>query len=60
MQKNDGAYVGEYKVCFTILKAYPSGPSLIDPKFNSVGTTPHTAKVTKGGKNYFEFEVSGK
>jgi hypothetical protein len=60
VQKNDGAFVGEYKVCFTILKAYPNGPSLVDPKFASAGTTPHTAKVTKGGKNYFEFEVVAK
>ena len=59
MEKNDGAYVGEYQVCFTILKQYPNGPSLVDQKFTSGRTTSLTAKVTKGGRNYFEFEVSG-
>jgi len=57
MEKTDGAYVGEYKVTFTLLKAYPNGPSLVDPKFTSIATTPHSAKVVKGGPNKFDFEI---
>lgn len=58
MNKGDGAFVGEYKVCFTFLKTYVGRESLVDEKFTTMGTTPHTAKVTAGGKNYFEFEVT--
>jgi len=55
--KTDGAYVGEYKVTFTLLKKYPNGPSLVDPKFMTAANTPHTAKVVKGGPNKFDFEI---
>ena len=58
MDKGDGAFVGEYKVCFTFLKTYVGRESLVDAKFTTSGTTPHSAKVTAGGKNHFEFEVS--
>jgi hypothetical protein len=58
IEKGDGAYVGEYKVTFTVLKSYIGRESLLDPKFTSAATTPHTAKVTKGGNNTFNFEIS--
>ena len=58
IDKDDGAYVGEYKVCFTVLKGYPKGISMVDPKFTAVQTTPHTAKVVKGGPNKFDFTIS--
>jgi hypothetical protein len=54
----DGAYVGEYKVTFTVLKTYVGRESLVDPKFTAAATTPHTAKVTAAGPNKFDFEIS--
>lgn len=58
IQKDDGAFVGEYKVCFTFLKTYVGRESQVDAKYTTQKTTPHTAKVTQGGKNHFEFEVT--
>jgi hypothetical protein len=54
----DGAYVGEYKVCFVINKTYVGQEPLIDKKYAKPETTPHTAKVTAGGANKFDFEVT--
>lgn len=56
--KDDGAYVGEYKVCFRVLKGYPQGVQMVDKKFTEKQTTPHTAKVVKGGPNKFDFTIS--
>jgi len=58
IEKGDGAYVGEYKVCFSILKSYVGRESLVEQKFTSASTTPLTAKVTAGGPNKFDFTVS--
>jgi hypothetical protein len=58
IENNDGAYVGEYKVCFTVLKGYPKGISMVEKKFTEAQTTPHTAKVVKGGPNKFDFTIS--
>ncbi len=57
IEKNDGAYVGEYKICFTILKTYVGRETLVDPNFTTVTTTPLTAKVTTG-TNQFDFTIS--
>ena len=57
LQPDDGAFVGDYKVTFTIRKEYMGQGTLIDTKFNSADTTPHSAKV-KAGANKFDFEVT--
>jgi hypothetical protein len=57
LNPDDGAFVGEYKVVFTIRKEYMGQGTLVDPKFTSASTTPHTAKV-KAGRNRFDFEVT--
>jgi hypothetical protein len=58
LDRNDGAFVGDYKVTFTINKTYLGQESLIDPKFTRTATTPHTAKVTSDGDNQFDFEIA--
>ena len=57
IEKGDGAYVGEYKVCFTILKSYIGRESLVDPQFAAAMSTPLTAKVTSAGPNKFDFTI---
>lgn len=57
LEPDDGAFVGEYKVVFTIRKEYMGTGTLVDPKFTSAETTPHSAKV-KAGSNKFDFEVT--
>ncbi len=58
MNKGDGAFIGEYRVCFTFLKTYVGRESQVDAKFTAAGTTPLRAKVAAGGKNKFDFEVT--
>ena len=57
LEPDDGAFVGEYKVTFTIRKEYMGQGTLVDPKFTSATTTPHSTKV-KAGTNKFDFEVT--
>lgn len=57
LEPDDGAFVGEYKVTFTMRKEYMGKGSLIDTKYNSASTTPHTATV-KAGSNKFDFELT--
>ena len=58
MEKTDGAYIGEYKVCLTILKTYIGRETLVEKKFTTANTTPLTAKVTAAGPNKFDFTIS--
>jgi hypothetical protein len=57
LEPDDGAFVGEYKVTFTILKTYQGRESLIDRKYTLGSSTPFTAKVEAGGSNEFDFEL---
>lgn len=57
LDPDDGAYVGEYKVCFTIHKTYRGQESQIEPEFTKAATTPFTVKVERGGKRNFDFEL---
>lgn len=57
LEPDDGAYVGDYKVVFTIRKEYMGQGTLVDPKFTSASTTPLSATV-KAGSNKFDFEVT--
>ena len=57
LEPDDGAYRGEYKVTFIMRKEYMGTGSLVDPKFTSAATTPHSAKVTSGS-NKFDFELT--
>lgn len=58
LDRNDGAYAGDYKVSFTIVKTYQGQEPLIDKKFTTAASTPHSATVTAGGANRFDFEVT--
>ncbi len=58
LERNDGAYPGEYKVALTVVKTYIGQEPLIDRKYTSAQTTPLSATV-KPGKNSFDFDVEG-
>jgi hypothetical protein len=57
LDPDDGAYIGEYKVTFTIHKTYRGQESQIEPQFTKAATTPFTVKVD-GGKSKFDFELT--
>jgi hypothetical protein len=57
VEENDGAFPGEYKVTFTVMKDYGDNISLVAPEFTDAATTPHSATVTLDGKNKFDFTI---
>ena len=56
-KQGDGAFEGDYKVTFTVVRKYGTQDHLIDLKYTKNETTPHTAKVERGKSNHFDFVI---
>jgi hypothetical protein len=58
MDPNDGAFPGDYKVCFTVKAKYDAtSPNMVAPQYGAGATTPLTATVKAGEKNHFEYVI---
>ena len=57
VEENDGAFPGEYKVTFSVMKDYGDNISLVAQEFTNAATTPHSATVTLDGENKFDFTI---
>lgn len=57
IEHGDGAYIGEYRVTFSILDSYPLGKSIVPPIYTDFRKTPLTATVAADGENHFAFVI---
>ena len=51
MKPGDGAFLGKYKVVFTICKSYRDRSTLVDEKYTSAKTTPYECTVDSAEKS---------
>ena len=57
LDKDDGAYAGDYKVVIVLRKSYLEGGDVVHPKFAKAATTPLSATVSASQTNDFELVV---
>jgi hypothetical protein len=58
VEPNDGVFPGEYKVTFTVKAKYDgASPNLVEPKFATAATTPHSATVKSGDNKPLDFVI---